>query len=938
LGKGIAYGAHDEKKPDAADEQKAAVAAPKPPAELAPLSKQYSFALYRTDFKPNVPESSAAFNPIAADGSSRLTHFPLYGVGPRMDGSKSAWHRLELTDMSRAGVNVALIQYRPDADSQKEWGRRSVDMAAQAVREMRIAGQPAPALGLFLDFNGTPKLDLTQEGDRSVFYFLIHDFYHRIPSAYRAQISLPKSQDVPDAYPVFLGAPNGLKGWSVDFVNDLRARFMKDFGHPLALAGEASWKADAPNMDAYFALDSTKPIGWDEDGALHTVTLTPSYNDRGLIGGDAPIRSRMFGRPYVAAWNDAGNRKPDWILLNSWNDWATGTELAPSREGGDRELNLTRAALAHLDSDAPLRARLLAHNTPSAMAPGSLVRVEFRVENAGVKVWPKSLSFIRYTWMKDGATINSGSSTVMEEIRPRQENNVGILVPVRGKDGNALPEGDYQLQFSLAAPNNDGSGFGELSLGDYPVRVGALPNMSPTLLTDETPLVMEAGETYRPHIRIRNDGQTPWTQKGFFVTYRWLKVREDNSATLFTESLGEKTALKTPLRVDVPSGSLVDLDASVAAMDDDSKPLEIWTPDKPWRYELQWGISGPDGVFYVTDNENIEVVKTDLGVDFPLGAGLTGDLNADSNYSLKIVVKNVGPSKWVNDQVSIGYHWYYWDGTPMEWESKRVPVTGPLGELGPGEQALVRVPVLTPPFGGIFYLAADAYEDATWGSTAPVARGTAVLATPVLVKGGGFQPFDLSGLLNFDGVSTDSQPGDGDFDGQGHTFPGQVMPPLLQPSGVTGDYYPSGYMGPLIGHGLDANRRILFDYPEKQDGKPNFVECKGQSIKIHLPRCSALHLLMSSVKDDDVYFTVTYDDGTQQRIRVSMTSWDEAPVFDNESIGLEFPIWNSSFGVERHPVYLKRYDLECDPKRDIVQVDLPNDPKVKILAITSENW
>ena len=35
---------------------------------------------------------------------------------------------------------------------------------------------------------------------------------------------------------------------------------------------------------------------------------------------------------------------PDWVLINSFNQWHSGTEIEPSAELGDQYLTLTREA------------------------------------------------------------------------------------------------------------------------------------------------------------------------------------------------------------------------------------------------------------------------------------------------------------------------------------------------------------------------------------------------------------------------------------------------------------------------------------------------------------------------------------------------------------------------------------------------------------------
>lgn len=62
-------------------------------------------------------------------------------------------------------------------------------------------------------------------------------------------------------------------------------------------------------------------------------------------GAGAPMgRSvdRRDGALYSALWAQAIKDNPDWVLVNSFNQWHAGTEIEPSVEEGDRYLTLTR--------------------------------------------------------------------------------------------------------------------------------------------------------------------------------------------------------------------------------------------------------------------------------------------------------------------------------------------------------------------------------------------------------------------------------------------------------------------------------------------------------------------------------------------------------------------------------------------------------------------
>jgi hypothetical protein len=305
---------------------------------------------------------------------------------------------------------------------------------------------------------------------------------------------------------------------------------------------------------------------------------------------------------------------------------------------------------------------------------------------------------------------------------------------------------------------------------------------------------------------------------------------------------------------------------------------------------------------------------------------------------VKVVVKNVGPEKWASGKVQLACRWYYWDGVPMNWESPKVPVSGPLGDLSPGEQALVRIPVQSPPIGGMFLVSVEAFVNGAWASSIPSTRGAVLAPESIAVRGGGLQPISLAPLANFDGISPDSVPTDGNFDGKGNSFPGQLLPPLVTPQEVRSTLYPSGYLGPVLGVGLDANRRVPFDLPPKNDGAPNLVACSGQNLRLKMARTSAIHLLMASDQDMDAEFGFAFEDGARRQETVRMTAWDKAPAGPNESVGFYTPVRNTPSGVERHDAYMKHYVIRFPDRPTLMQIDLPNDSRVKIMGMTIESW
>jgi hypothetical protein len=76
---------------------------------------------------------------------------------------------------------------------------------------------------------------------------------------------------------------------------------------------------------------------------LSTVTVIPGYDDTKLNrSGPRPTTSRYDGETFRVLWQEAIAAHPDWILITSWNEWHEGSEIEPSKENGNRELNTSR--------------------------------------------------------------------------------------------------------------------------------------------------------------------------------------------------------------------------------------------------------------------------------------------------------------------------------------------------------------------------------------------------------------------------------------------------------------------------------------------------------------------------------------------------------------------------------------------------------------------
>ncbi len=79
---------------------------------------------------------------------------------------------------------------------------------------------------------------------------------------------------------------------------------------------------------------------------IWVATVMPGYDDRKVRPGSGFARSRDDGAYYRACWQAAIASKPQWVIINSFNEWPEGSYIEPSKAYGHRYLDLTRELAA----------------------------------------------------------------------------------------------------------------------------------------------------------------------------------------------------------------------------------------------------------------------------------------------------------------------------------------------------------------------------------------------------------------------------------------------------------------------------------------------------------------------------------------------------------------------------------------------------------------
>ena len=844
---------------------------PKPPA--------YIMGIYRLDFNADSRKAPGQ-NVWSGTGGTLLADQPMNGAGPWFSGLRPLWHRQQLSDMRRAGIEVALLRTRPDDPLLP----RELDAFIAALKDMKAAGQDYPLVGVDAT-TGQPDLDL---------------IYAHVPAEFRALSEIP-------------GA-----------------------GHAGVLVYDLSLGTDARKTLA----DGTAIARLFYSSSVASVS--PGRVDKNSVV------SRKGGRTYDTAWQVAMVSTPEEIVVDSWNDFAHGTEVAASRQYGEQYADATRAAVIVYDGSRPWHAKYLAHWSPRTVYPKTLYQIPIRVENAGTLPWRAGEGYSLSTrWYKDGKLFDDSAPRipVARDVLPGQALTLTVGLVARNNFGEDLAPGDYTLVFDMVQSQERWFSYA----GDMPLQVpvtviaadSGIGGTAATFISTATPGVVQAGSPAQTTVQVRNDGATAWPT-GYTLGYK-VQTTAADGADPKTVAEGGKALDTTPSPSPITPGQVAVVSLAVPTVDAAGRPLASGS------YRLHWFIR-PDaaGSAVAGSYDEILTAATALPGAIFLQADLPHTVDAGKEETAHLALQNRGVETLKKDRVRIGYHWYYLDGAEMVWEggptaylTKDLPPVAIDGDI----VATFRAPK-TP---GRYCLVWDTrVGDGPWQSTLPASRADDTLQVLINVGGRGASvvPVDLTKSFNTVGIASVEVSKNGGFDGHAGTLPAEIMPPD-DTAEVDGDpftqgkpgppLYPSGYYTAQVGAGEASNHAISFLYPSVREGLPNVVACTGQTISLPSGRYKALHLLAAASDGVTVpaRFALQFDRDSQQ-VSVSIADWGAAPTGAGALPAFTVGYRYTEAGVKALPTTLGDYALRLDSGRKLTGVTLPNNKDIKIVAISLE--
>jgi hypothetical protein len=862
---------------------------------------------------------------------------PQFGAGFWFDGLRVDWHAQQLAEVQRAGIDIIFARYSGAEEARRSWSRAGLLRLAEALKERRARGQGYPLVGMMLDPGALQGLDLRTDEGKLRMYGMIREFFLRVPGEFWAELDARPLEGVKGGAPVLLGEPDGLAGWDAGFAQYCQQQFARDFaGARLVWIGSSAWRTEGLSFYSFIKLPAQSGFSASTPEGASAVAISPGYVP--LPGKTGEIRPRIEGRAYRADWQRALATKPELVIVNSWNDYESGTEVAPSRQYGVIYVDLTRLFQSRLGSQEPGRLWLKQQRLPGMIAPGADCQVEFLVENPGsedLRTGAHLSADYTITRRSDGAVVRKKQGVQALSISAGQTQRLPVTIPAKDDRGEPLPPGEYLFTLSVTKTQLAyvRSSWFAHSLADLvvPFTVGTAPTRKASVVSTSLPSTMESGAAENVVVRLRNDGQATWHPKDTRLSYHWVKRSDDLSATGRACEVLVQDGARAELAKQVPPGAVASVMIPLVAADGEGRPLQPSRPEDQWHYAVQWDLVGSGNEWFskegaLAGEEAIQVIGHDPGVVFE-SVSAPAEMEAGGSAEVEVIVANGGAHPWTVGGSWITYDWIGWDGSAAGVDASGQTSTPFPATVQPGEKMRVTAPLVAPNTAGPYWVVWRVVENANEGLSRESGRRSNLYLTPVSVRSDAVHIVDLSPYGNVAGIAVDSYRARGDFDGRGASIPAECLPP--DQSGARGKLYPAGYYAPGPTFGSPP-----FAFPDRGTGVALVVACTGQTIPLGEAGAVRVHLIAASTEGDQaVAFRMGLKSGQVEEASVTVPGWDrraeEAPV------AIYSPYLRTLSGDDAtRQAYL--YHLTLTPREPAASLELPKAPWVKIVAVTIE--
>ena len=885
------------------------------------VGAKYLFSTNADLLKPSSPTRGV----IARDGSIAFTDQPMLGLGPWYSSDRVDHHRRELNGMQRAGIDVAFTVIN-GTGAAAALDMKSAYVLATAKLELMHRGEVTPSIAPWITvFRTDEPQDLGTSAGLDMLWNQLQKWFIAVPDWMRQSVTVGSNTSVgtTQVTPIVLDGAGFIIPKDSAWANALRDRFAERFGGLTQINAEsiifvAGSDITMPSLGFHAAASQASSVT-----SPRVVIVSPGAQ----ASGEIPFQARRLGETYKQNWN--ATKGADWIIVDSWNDFVRGNEIAPSRQYGEGYVGLTRLYKSIALGVSPtIDIRMDTMGVPRQVQSPELFVARVRIQNTGgAPVEPNAIK-IGYRWIQGGNVIASvPTSSRMANVLVGGMATIGNVGVLCTKDGsNPLPPGLYVLEFVVEAANTSRVTRHQIEVMSTPTGRITMTSLSPMVRTgDRVPVLA----------KVQLSGSTAFPAGTLKLAWTLL----DQSRSIILAS-GE-----TPSTQSVMPGTVETLRSQMLFRGADKQPLEGAFPEQTGTSEgvnlsshliVQFTIKDAQGttlseifeqsvgLYPGGDEARIKLLQT-----FPSQA-----VQAGSEGRLSLNLANTGVDKWAKGSIGVTGRWFQADGFPMG-VNMALPTEYITSEVAVNESVDLTVGFRAPDRPGRYILAMLPMRPPEFFlPTHPITRSEDTVYIGVTVSGGRAIMVDLTNVFDTDAVAFESSPRDGDVDGLGATFPGEWFP--VDKFGINAgqSIAPSGYASDISS---DIVRSVSFRYGSTGPGAKNAVSGKGQKLNVQATKYVALHIAAVVIGNQPkpLQFVLRYKDGKTETITRQVRDW-ASPVRPDEAISMRFPRKRMPAGDVDGPLAWQHLVLPVKPTVELVGIELPKDSGLRIFAITLE--
>ncbi|MHB9130107.1 MAG: hypothetical protein ACYDBB_03330 [Armatimonadota bacterium] len=832
-------------------------------------------------------------------------HQPLDPPGPWAGPDTPLYHLLQLREVRRAGIDVLSVVL-PAESTQREQTRDRLSALVSALKEFDRANSAqylfnAPLLMPVVDLTGVAVGASAAERQQAV-AALIDDFFGAVPVQYRVMVPNEK-QDY--CYPILLTNTPAALAAEENFTVELGARLQASWGLPIGWLLDAPWQKTKrqPGQLVRCAWDATAGMQ-QGDGPMLTAMVAP-----GVVASRQAYLPHQDGQLYENGWLKINGMRPDFVLLRSWNDFAQGSEIAPSNRYGYQFIDSTRLATIRLAQEHGFGVRILRHTLPAVVRPGATYPVEVLLKNGSVEKLVTREGFrVEYRLMQGDRKVRTGTATDQIVLLELSSARIRFNLDTRLDANHPLPAGAYVLfldfrrnKISFLSGPLLAQTLGSVSIPFSIAEEGGVAQ----LVTGNIPSLVPANVALPVDLQVRNLGAKPWRKGAPVLRMHWI----------------------TDAGAPVPGNAVLSCGSTVATGEivtfaGKTPP----TPAQPGWYRLLAEATGSDGRLLPVLTANVRVMPADVRANL-VSVGIPAEVSGEQlQVEVPVAVRNTGLSSWNEKETRITYQWLAWDGQPLPGAAGSASLKE---DVSPGGATTVRVPVALPAGAGVFRCAFGVECKAQQALLTGNPTENPLPVFTVAVRPGRFTPVSLQTAYNDYAAYADRVTDRVNLDNSGEAFPlEEFLPDLTNPR-----------LGYQPGYGLAPPNPTApgFRFGRFVRGYAPMVRAKGQAMELPEQTADAVHLAAMSVgHTNPVSFTIRYQSGDDQKVSVSISHWLDDPSF-NEPVVLRSRYLRSVKGDDwflQGSIFA--YRLPVDPARKLKAIVLPDLSELCLFAVTLE--